>query len=221
VVSVTDPYNRILGFLDRSRYFFYQVAPQLYSRGLVNPVMEKTLTTVIERRSCGERNLRRRYTVYSVPCLVPTRHCVVRLIGYANCVLSLTLEVHIATGLVTHSDASPPPLVHQFLGVVMTVLYLSYWLNLQELALHKKKKTNSVTLVREQSMPTERPPLVGKNSANFCGYIEPRDQCDGSLRLYSRFSRPERILFLSSSSSVVLTRMSGPRSRPITCQKIW
>jgi hypothetical protein len=33
VVSVTDPYGRILGFLDRSRYFFFQVAPQLYSRG--------------------------------------------------------------------------------------------------------------------------------------------------------------------------------------------
>jgi hypothetical protein len=32
VVSVTDPYGRILGFLDRSRYFFFQVAPQLYSR---------------------------------------------------------------------------------------------------------------------------------------------------------------------------------------------
>jgi hypothetical protein len=31
VVSVTDPYGRILDFLDRSRYFFYQVAPQLYS----------------------------------------------------------------------------------------------------------------------------------------------------------------------------------------------
>jgi hypothetical protein len=29
VVSVTDPYGRILGFLDRSRYFFFQVAPQL------------------------------------------------------------------------------------------------------------------------------------------------------------------------------------------------
>jgi hypothetical protein len=26
-------YGRILGFLDRSRYFFFQVAPQLYSRG--------------------------------------------------------------------------------------------------------------------------------------------------------------------------------------------
>jgi hypothetical protein len=33
VVSVTDPYGRILGFLDRSRYFFFEVAPQLYSRG--------------------------------------------------------------------------------------------------------------------------------------------------------------------------------------------
>jgi hypothetical protein len=37
VVSVTDPYGRILGFLDRSRYFFFQVARQLHSRGLVDP----------------------------------------------------------------------------------------------------------------------------------------------------------------------------------------
>jgi hypothetical protein len=33
VVSVTDPYGRILGFQGRSRYFFFQVAPQLHSRG--------------------------------------------------------------------------------------------------------------------------------------------------------------------------------------------
>jgi hypothetical protein len=33
VVSVTDPYGRILGFLDRSLYIFFPVAPQLYSRG--------------------------------------------------------------------------------------------------------------------------------------------------------------------------------------------
>jgi hypothetical protein len=26
VVKVTDPYGRILGFLDRNRYFFFQVA---------------------------------------------------------------------------------------------------------------------------------------------------------------------------------------------------
>jgi hypothetical protein len=36
VVIVTDPYGRILGFLDRSRYFFYQVAPQLYSRDQIH-----------------------------------------------------------------------------------------------------------------------------------------------------------------------------------------
>jgi hypothetical protein len=30
VVSVTDRYARILGFLNRSRYFFFQVAPQLW-----------------------------------------------------------------------------------------------------------------------------------------------------------------------------------------------
>jgi hypothetical protein len=38
VLRVTEPYGRILGFLDWSRYFFFQVAPQLYSRGWVDPV---------------------------------------------------------------------------------------------------------------------------------------------------------------------------------------
>jgi hypothetical protein len=33
VVSVTDPYGRMPGFLDRSCYFSIQVAPQLYSQG--------------------------------------------------------------------------------------------------------------------------------------------------------------------------------------------
>jgi hypothetical protein len=33
VVNATGPHGRILGFLDRSRYYFFQVAPQLHSRG--------------------------------------------------------------------------------------------------------------------------------------------------------------------------------------------
>jgi hypothetical protein len=33
VVSATDPHGRILGFLDRSLYYLFQVAPQLYARG--------------------------------------------------------------------------------------------------------------------------------------------------------------------------------------------
>jgi hypothetical protein len=43
VVSVTNSYGRILGFLNRSRYFFFQVAPQLYSRGWVDPVPDPLL----------------------------------------------------------------------------------------------------------------------------------------------------------------------------------
>jgi hypothetical protein len=31
VVSLADPYGRIIGFLDWRRYFFFQLAPQLYS----------------------------------------------------------------------------------------------------------------------------------------------------------------------------------------------
>jgi hypothetical protein len=43
VVSVTDPYGRILGFLDRSGCYFFQVAPQLYSRGWVDHVPDPLL----------------------------------------------------------------------------------------------------------------------------------------------------------------------------------
>jgi hypothetical protein len=37
VVSAMDPHGRILGFLDRGRYYVFHVAPQLSSRGWVNP----------------------------------------------------------------------------------------------------------------------------------------------------------------------------------------
>jgi hypothetical protein len=47
---------------------------------------------------------------------------------------------------------------------------------------NNKKQTNLVAWVRERTIPTERPPLVGEASANFCGYNEPRGQCDESLR---------------------------------------
>jgi hypothetical protein len=43
MVSTMDPYGRILGFLDRSRYSFFQVAPQLYSQGWVDPVPDPQL----------------------------------------------------------------------------------------------------------------------------------------------------------------------------------
>jgi hypothetical protein len=43
VVSTTDPYGHIHGFLHRNHYFFFQVAPQLYSRGWVDPVPDPLL----------------------------------------------------------------------------------------------------------------------------------------------------------------------------------
>jgi hypothetical protein len=54
VVSVTDPYCRILDFLDLSRYFFIQVAPQLYSRSWVDPVPVPLLLRKSD--SAGNRN---------------------------------------------------------------------------------------------------------------------------------------------------------------------
>jgi hypothetical protein len=49
--------------------------------------------------------------------------------------------------------------------------------------------------VRERTIPTDRPPLVGEVIANFCGKKVPRGQRDGSLRPDSRFSRQEPLLF--------------------------
>jgi hypothetical protein len=43
MVSATDLHGRILGFLDRSRYYFFQIAPHLYSRGWVDPVLDPLL----------------------------------------------------------------------------------------------------------------------------------------------------------------------------------
>jgi hypothetical protein len=52
-----------------------------------------------------------------------------------------------------------------------------------------------MVLVRERTIPTEQPQLVGEVIANLCGYRVPRGQRDGSLRSYSRFSRQEPLLF--------------------------
>jgi hypothetical protein len=80
---------------------------------------------------------------------------------------------------------------------------------------------HSVALVRERTIPTARLPLVGEVSANFCGWRVSRGQSNGSLRPYSGLSTPKPLLFLPSNSSIVLTRLSGPRCRPTTSQKMW
>jgi hypothetical protein len=83
------------------------------------------------------------------------------------------------------------------------------------------KKLNSVAQVSEWTIPTERPLPVGEVSANFCWKRVSSVLRNGSQLQYSRFSKPEPLLFHPNSSSIVLTRLSGPRSRPTTSQKIW
>jgi hypothetical protein len=60
-----------------------------------------------------------------------------------------------------------------------------------------KLKVNTVEFVRERTIPTERPPLVGEVTANVYGYWISRGRRNGSLWPYSRLSRPESIQFHS------------------------
>jgi hypothetical protein len=43
MVSMMSPYSRVFGFLDQSRYYFFQATLQLYSRGCVDLVPDPLL----------------------------------------------------------------------------------------------------------------------------------------------------------------------------------
>jgi hypothetical protein len=86
----------------------------------------------------------------------------------------------------------------------------------------KEITNNSVALVSVRIIPTGQLSLVGEDSANFFADRKvSRCERGGSPTAVISISRLEPLLFLPSSSSVVPTRLSGPRSRPTTAQKIW
>ena len=74
-------------------------------------------------------------------------------------------------------------------------------------------KKNSVALVRKRTIPTERPPPVGEVSVTWSAQRIPTAV---NLCFWTGAAT-----FYSSSSSIDLMRLSGPRSRPTTTQKIW
>jgi hypothetical protein len=76
-------------------------------------------------------------------------------------------------------------------------------------------KKNSMVWVRERTIPTERPPLVGKVIANFYGWRVPRGQRDGYLRPYSRFSRQEPLLFYRVAPQLYSRDWVDPVSDPL------
>jgi hypothetical protein len=78
VVSVTNPHGRILVFPDRSRYFPFQAAPQLYSRGWVDPVPDPLLlrkSGIAGNRTQTSASVARNsdhQTTEAVPCIIHT-----------------------------------------------------------------------------------------------------------------------------------------------------
>jgi hypothetical protein len=84
-----------------------------------------------------------------------------------------------------------------------------------------KKQTNSGALVRQRTVPTERPPLVGEVSGNFSWERVSRGQRNESPRPLISVFQTGAATFLSSNSSLILTSLSEPRSRPTSSQKIW
>jgi hypothetical protein len=72
----------------------------------------------------------------------------------------------------------------------------------------------------ELHQPSER--LLSANLvSNFADRGVSRSQSDGSPYDRNLDFQTGAATFLPSSSSIVLTRLSRPRSRPTTCQKIW
>jgi hypothetical protein len=71
MVSLTHPYGRILGFLDRSRYFFFQGAPQLYSWGWMEPVSDPLR---LRKSGCARGWNSDHYTTLT-KCTRPTKDC--------------------------------------------------------------------------------------------------------------------------------------------------
>jgi hypothetical protein len=63
-----DPHGRNLGFLDRSRYFFFQIAPQLYSQGWADPIPDPLFL----RRSGSARKRTRTSDHYSAEAVMET-----------------------------------------------------------------------------------------------------------------------------------------------------
>jgi hypothetical protein len=90
----------------------------------------------------------------------------------------------------------------------------------RQLVEQNKKKLHGL---RPQANYTDRATVVSRRSwchhmrIEGCRVVSVMDP----LRLQSRLSRPKPLLFLSSSSTIVLTKLNGPRSRPTTSQKIW
>jgi hypothetical protein len=88
--------------------------------------------------------------------------------------------------------------------------------------LRNNKKQNKLRGLSPRANYTDRAIAACRRSLlpRFADRGVSRSQRGGSPTAVISVTRPKPPLFLSSSSSIVLTRLSGPRSRPTTSQKI-
>jgi hypothetical protein len=99
--------------------------------------------------------------------------------------------------------------VEIFVGVCKIIRKDGKYLQMYYTLLESNKYSNSVAWESTKLVPT------------FADREVSRSQRRGSLAVVISVSRLEPLLSLSSSSSFVLTWLSGPRSRPADSQKIW
>jgi hypothetical protein len=104
--------------------------------------------------------------------------------------------------------------------------YMGHWRllkkgsNISSLTKKTAKQTPWPESASEPYRPSDRH-LSAKLVATCVDRVVTRSQLDGSPTAVISFSRPDPLLFLPSSSSIVLRKLSGPRSRPTTSLKIW
>jgi hypothetical protein len=81
-------------------------------------------------------------------------------------------------------------------------------------------KTNSVVISQLANWTDRATAAADEFNADFSGQRVLRGQCNGSLRPLISVCRPKAQLLLPSSSSLILTRLRGSRSRSTTSKTI-
>jgi hypothetical protein len=87
-------------------------------------------------------------------------------VRHSYCHITMQSSKAMAIEHIPLSEIQSRECIHKQDGLYST--FWSYTESSQE-RITIKKKLNSVALVRERTIPTERPPPVGEVSANFCG----------------------------------------------------
>jgi hypothetical protein len=82
-------------------------------------------------------------------------------------------------------------------------------------------KKNSVALVRERTILSERPPLIGEIRLNFCGYRVSRSQCGGSLTVVisDGFLDRSRYIFFQAATQLCSRGWVVPVPNPLLHRK--